>query len=178
MASLDWEAPAVSPLPVFAADPKAEQISLVRTIGERLREARELCNLSQSVAAQRLGYANPSKLSKVEGATDTQSVPLWLIARAAQLYEVSADYLLGLSDDWEAGASRGVSGWLLDSWERARRNDLELLAALHRRVGAVTAHLPAVTDGARQVEDAAQAFRHLNPDFDDRKGSARLLASG
>ncbi len=37
MASLDWEAPAVSPLPVFAADPKAEQISLVRTIGEALQ---------------------------------------------------------------------------------------------------------------------------------------------
>ena len=64
---------------------RQEQAAAVKTIGARMRQARELCNLSQSAAARRLGYANPSKLSKVELATDTNSVPLWLIVRAARV---------------------------------------------------------------------------------------------
>lgn len=72
---------------------RIEQVAAGETIGARMREARELCNMSQSAAARRLGYSNPSKLSKVEGATDTNSVPLWLIVRAASVYEVSIDYL-------------------------------------------------------------------------------------
>ncbi len=72
------------PIPATAllAVSKHDQNKLVRTIGERLRVARELNNLSQSEAARRLGYANPSKLSKIEAAADTNSVPLWLIHAA------------------------------------------------------------------------------------------------
>ena len=78
-----------------AANTRMEQAAAVKTIGARMRQARELCNLSQSAAAKRLGYSNSSKLSKVEGATDTNSVPLWLILRAAKVYEVSIDFLFG-----------------------------------------------------------------------------------
>ena len=45
---------------------KQEKAAVVRVIGTRMREARELCNMSLSEASKRLGYANPSKLSKVE----------------------------------------------------------------------------------------------------------------
>lgn len=84
IAGVDFESAEQEPaLPVFDEQPKREQARLVQTIGARLAEARELCNMSQSVAAQRLGYSNSSKLSKVEGATDTNSVPLWLIVRAS-----------------------------------------------------------------------------------------------
>ena len=63
-----------------------QQAELVKTIGARLKESRELCNMSLSESARQLGYANPSKLSKVENATDTRSVPFWLIPAAAKLY--------------------------------------------------------------------------------------------
>ena len=106
---------------------RLEQAAIVKTIGTRMRQAREMCNLSQSAAAKRLGYANSSKLSKVENATDTNSVPLWLILRAAKAYEVSVDYLFGATDDWEISArmtqEREVSPWLWDAMERARLRD-------------------------------------------------------
>ena len=164
-------------LPVFDGDPKREQARLVQTIGARLAEARELCNMSQVVAAQRMGYSNSSKLSKVEGATDTNSVPLWLIVRASRLYDVSLDYLFGESDDWETGLKRGVQGWLLDEWQKARVRDLATMERLHRRVSAVTTLLPAVANEAERAAEAIQRFAEINPGFDDMRGGARLAAA-
>ena len=121
---------------------RQEQAAAVKTIGARMRQARELCNLSQSAAAKRLGYQNPSKLSKVELATDTNSVPLWLIVRAARVYEVSVDFLFGATDDWEVGArmtqERETSAWMFDAWEKARQRDMETLKRLHDRVQTLT----------------------------------------
>lgn len=178
LSSVDWDdadqAPAV---PVFDGDPKREQARLVQVIGARLAEARELCNMSQSVAAQRLGYSNSSKLSKVEGATDTNSVPLWLIVRASKLYDVSIDFLFGTSDDWETGLKRPVQGWLLDTWQAARVRDLAELEKLHRRVAAVSSLLPAVADEAWRVAEAIERFAELNPEFEEMRGSARLAAA-
>ncbi len=168
----DDEAPA---LPVFDSDPKRDQACLVQTIGARLAEARELCNMSQSVAAKRLGYSNPSKLSKVEGATDTNSVPLWLIVRAAKLYDVSVDFLFGCSDDWETGLQRPVQGWLLDTWQAMR--DLAELEKLHRRVAAVSSLLPAIADESERTAEAIRRFAEINPGFDDMRGGARLAAA-
>lgn len=164
-------------LPVFDGDPKREQARLVQTIGARMAEARELCNMSQSTAAQRMGYSNSSKLSKVEGATDTNSVPLWLIVRASRLYDVSLDYLFGESDDWETGLKRGVQGWLLDEWQKARVRDLATMERLHRRVSAVTTLLPAVASEAERAAEAIQRFAELNPEFADMRGSARISAA-
>ncbi len=175
---IDWDADGEPPtMPVFGGDVKKEQAELVRIIGRRLAEARELCNLSQSAAAKRLGYSNSSKLSKVEGATDTNSVPLWLILRAAKVYEVSIDYLFGVTDDWETGGSLGEQGFLLDAWDRARRRDLEVLLVLRRRIAEVSKAVPAITQSAEQVVEAVQKFRALNPDFDDMRGGARLVAA-
>lgn len=166
-------------LPVFDADTKVEQFELIRVIGRRMFEARELCNMSQLVAAKRFGYANSSKLSKVEGATDTNSVPLWLIARAARLYEVSIDFLFGLSDDWETGAGLGEQAFLLEAWEAARRRDLSVLLALRRDVADVSKMVPALNHAAEQVIEAIQRFRELNAGFDDEmRGGARLVAAG
>lgn len=174
---LDWdkddEAPA---LPVFDVSPKVEQAALVRTIGSRLEEARELCNMSQQVAAKRLGYSNSSKLSKVEGATDTNSVPLWLILRAAKLYEVSIDFLFGLTDDWEVGASLGEQSFLLEAWEQARRRDLAALLEVRRRVAEVSKLVPAIAQAAEQVVEVLARFREINPGFDEMRGGARLVA--
>jgi len=160
---------------------RVEQASAVKAIGARMREARELCNMSQSVAAKRFGYSNPSKLSKVEGATDTNSVPLWLIVRASQVYEVSIDYLFGSSDDWETGArmsqERDVSRWVFDTWEKARQRDMETLRKLHNKVEAMGESIAAMLTTSDDANSALIRFIELNPEFEDMRAGSRLVSS-
>jgi transcriptional regulator with XRE-family HTH domain len=168
-----WDKPAPPPV-IFGGDQKREQTELVRVIGARMQEARDLCNLSQSEAARRIGYANSSKLSKVEGATDTNSVPLWLIVRVAKVYEVSVDFLFGLTDDWEVGVPRGVQPWLFDAWEKARQRDLAALERLHREIAAVSQHTSELVAGIAGATDALAILRTRAPAFDDLPASASL----
>lgn len=154
------------------------QAALVKTIGARLKASRELSNLSLSEAARRLGYSNPSKLSKVENATDTNSVPLWLIRDASELYEVSADYIFGLADDWETGVPRGMTGWLADRWEEQRRRDISAMAALGARVDACAEHIPFLAADAREVLDAVRRLDALNPEaWPEIRGGGRLYSA-
>lgn len=164
-------------LPVFGNDFKREQFDLVRVIGSRMREARELTNMSQSVAARRLGYRAPGKLAKIENASDTCSVPAWTILRAARLYDVSIDFLFGLSQDFDDTAHRPVAGWLADALEVSRRRDLELISRLHDEVRLVTRSLPVLHERAKDVEAAITSFRVINQDFDDARGGARVLGT-
>lgn len=160
---------------------RMEQAAAVKTIGARMRQARELCNLSQSAAARRLGYSNPSKLSKVEGATDTNSVPLWLIVRASSVYEVSIDFLFGVTDDWELGArmtqEREVSAWLWDAMEKARLRDMATLKKLHDRLEAMGEAVSLMLTSADEVGAALARFAELNPVFEDMKAGGRLVGA-
>jgi len=170
--TLNWLEPVAANSPVLSG--KHEQAMLVKAIGERMRQARELCNLSQSAAAKRLGYANPSKLSKVEAATDTNSVPLWLITAAARVYEVSVDFLFGITDDWETGTPRGTQPWLLDAWQKMRERDLRTLDRVHAEVVTVstaTADLVAAVNG---VGEALSIYRARNEGFEDSPASSLL----
>ncbi len=160
---------------------RTEQAAVVRTIGSRFREARELCNMSQNVAAKRLGYSNSSKLSKVELATDTNSVPLWLIVRAAAVYEVSIDFLFGITDDWESGSrmtqERQTSAWLFDTWDKARRRDMEALRKLHDKVAAIEEAIAQMVVATGEAGTALERFVELNPAFEDMKAGSRLTGA-
>lgn len=157
---------------------RLRQLELVKTVGARLRASRELNNLSLSEAARRLGYSNPSKLSKVENATDTNSVPLWLIRDAARLYDVSVDYLFGLAQDWETGVPRGMTGWLMDEWESQRRRDIAALASLAARVDACVTLIPALAADAVAVRVALDRIAELNPDaWPEIRGAGKLFTA-
>lgn len=162
-----------------APSTRMEQAAAVKTIGQRMRQARELCNLSQSAAARRLGYSNSSKLSKVENATDTNSVPLWLILRAARAYEVSVDFLFGITDDWETGArmtqEREVSTWLFDAMEKSRLRDMEALKKLHDKLQAMSESTALMLQAGEDAASALARFIELNPGFEDYPGGARLV---
>ena len=154
------------------------QAELVKTIGLRLKASRELCNLSLSEAARRLGYANPSKLSKVENVIDTNSVFIRLIRDAARIYEVSTEYIFGLSDDFEAGVPRGMTPHLLDQWDRMRSRDLQAIIDLQKQIEAATAVIPAIQRDAQSVIDAIIRLADLNGDaFLDLQGGSILNAA-
>ncbi len=154
------------------------QAELVKTIGARLKASRELCNLSLSEAARRLGYSNPSKLSKVENASDTNSVPIRLIRDAARIYEVSTEYLFGLSEDWETGVHRGVTPFLLEQWDRIRNRDLRALVTLQQHIEAATAVIPTIRRDAQGVIDAINRLSDLNGDeFLELRGGSILTAA-
>lgn len=171
--AVDFSDPIAANSPVLLG--KHDQDRLVRTIGERMRQARELCNLSQSEAAKRLGYANPSKLSKVEAAADTSSVPLWLIWGAANLYEVSVDFLFGFTDDFETGVPRGTQAWMLDAWDRMRQRDLVALDRVHREVVAVSGGIGGMLSTVSELSAAISGYCTRNPEFEKTLGSATVM---
>ena len=158
-----------------------EKMAAVKVIGQRMRQAREMCNMSQSEAAKRLGYANPSKLSKVEGATDTKSIPLWLLLDASSLYDVSMDYLCGMSGDWEVTDSmaceREVSAWARSALEGLRVQELQLLKKLHEKMEFTMGVVHSMLDTSDGAQEALRRFAELNPEFMDMRGGARLVAA-
>ena len=162
--------------------PKHEQANVIRTIGQRMREARELYNMSQVMAARRLGYSNPSKLSKIESASDTNSVPLWVIARAAKLYEVSIDFLMGASSDWEPKRSRSDEtvelGWMAAAMESITRREMLVLRSLHDRLEQLDRLLPGLHACALEVDRTLARVKELNPAaYEDlRAGTAHEFA--
>lgn len=151
--------------------------ALVKIVGERMKAARELCNMSQAEAAAHLGYANPSKLNKIEKASDTDSVPFWVIREAAQLYDVSTEYLFGLSDDFETGCYRGITSFLQQQWDKQRARDLKTLAILNSRITASLKALPALQAAAEYAVASVELVEARNLDFDEMPGGARLQAS-
>ncbi len=151
--------------------------ALVKIVGERMKAARELCNMSQAEAAAHLGYANPSKLNKIEKASDTDSVPFWVIREAAQLYDVSTEYLFGLSDDFETGCYRGITPFLQQQWDKQRARDLKTLAILNSRITSALEALPALQAAADYAMASIEVFEQRNKDFEDLPGGARLQAA-
>ena len=176
----DWASPVIANSPALFG--KAGQAAIVKTIGQRLREARLLCNLSQSEAARQLGYQIPSKLSRLEAASDGNSVPLWLIRKAAEVYEVSVDFLFGFEDTWEVGArmtqEREVSAWLKEQWVVARERDLSVLRMLNGRLFEMRSSVAAIHASIREADAALKQFSELNPQFEeDMRGSNRLVCA-
>lgn len=159
------------------ADAK-EQVEAVSRMGQRLRTAREINGWELAEAARHFGYANAGSLSKIELAKHVSAIPLWFIARAAEVYSVSTDYLHGLSDDLEMTPGLRVrpelNGWLQDELARMRQRDIECYLLLQEQVELA---LGVARDLALVVEEAGDAlerFRASNKRYIDMRGSANL----
>lgn len=168
--------------PVLEVPKANSRAALAKSMGIRMRAARESIGMQQGAAAKRLGYANQTKLAKIEGGTDTNSVPHWMILRAARLYDVSIDYIYGESDDWELSAralqERDMAKWMMEAWEAGRQKDLEVLRKLKVRMNAISETVTGLFSASQDVQDAFRKFIELNSEtFDDMRGGSRLLAS-
>ena len=62
----------------------------------RIRDLREDHDLTQRAVADRLGMRQPQYFRYEQGYRD---VPTDILIRLAEMYEVSVDYLLGLTDN-------------------------------------------------------------------------------
>lgn len=156
----------------------SERAALVRIVGERMRQARELCNLSQSAAAKLLGYRNSSKLSKVEGATDTNSVPLWLLPRAAKLYGVTVGFLLGVEEadtTQSAAILRASNLWLADALEKARQRDLVAIEGVRSIAMVAVKYTEELAAVSMATQEAMESFVQRNKrKFEGAPASATL----
>lgn len=156
---------------VRSSGDKERQVKLVRIIGERMMAAREQCNMTQSEAARRLGYKNSAKLSKIEHASDTNSVPLYIIVGAAKLYGVTVEYLFGGLDTF--GPSR-QSEWIKETWELMRQRDIEVMRLLDERVSKVEQSISDFAACSLRFQSALDRFLEINPRFKDMNGAAGL----
>lgn len=154
--------------------------AIVATIGRRLAEARGLTGWTQTEAATRLGVT-PRKLSDMENPADRLNIPLALLRRAAEAYEVSLDFLFGASDDWEVGArmtqERRVSTWLFREFDRARLEQMEMLRRLHERIECIGQIVATVSAAHYETGAALERFIELNPVFEDMKAGSRLAGA-
>jgi transcriptional regulator with XRE-family HTH domain len=152
-----------------------------KIIGARMLEAREIAGLSQIVAANRMGYLNSSRLNKIEKGIDIKSISIAFIKKAALVYSVSVDFLLGLSRDWERNIKiahgRDITNYLMDTWAKSHMNDVGAINYMQNKISSicksVTLFFTAITD----IRNALTKFRELNPDFDDMRGGASLVSS-
>lgn len=155
------------------------QTEIVKTFGARMVKARELCGYSQKKAAKLLGYRNSSKLAKIEGATDTNSVPLWLIPKAAEVYEVSIDFLFGVSDCWQrdpmAAQEQQVGQWLEDRWQQVQAAQDSAFKSLHAKQAKLSAAVDRSLRRSKENLECVERVRQSNKAFDDLRGGAKLL---
>jgi len=117
-------------------------------VGQRLKSAREIACLSTAEAARRLGIKSPSRLTRAEHARYPKGITPQLLADAARVYGVSADYLLGRADDWENRAELPpLAGVILTD-----------LADLKRRRESLVSRLDACRDGSAPALATFQAL--------------------
>ena len=74
---------------------KATTNSLIKKYPERMRALRQDCDLTQKAVAEVLGVAQTT-YSQYE--LYSRSMPIEHLYKLCQFYNVSADYLLGMSD--------------------------------------------------------------------------------
>lgn len=148
---------------------------LVEIFGLHMKMARELSGYSQIRAAELLGYANSSKLAKVEAASDGNSIPFWLIHKAAEVYNVSADFLLGISDSWQRDICLAQQQQLEASIDQASAAEDNAVRALYERVSAISNAMVAVLDRQREIKAVICRFKTLNPEFEDMRLGAKLI---
>lgn len=162
---------------------RQEQVLLAAKVGERLREARELQGYSQVKAARLMGYANSTKLAKIEGGRDSSQVPLWVVKRAGALYDVSIDYLLGNTESMEVDehrchAARDTIILMREEWERHRWRDMLATREVQERTEAVESVVGLLSGQIEEAQEALARVEELNPRrWDNVKGGARLQSA-
>lgn len=165
-------------LPSYDSTPGwVEQGEIAALVGVRLKEARERVGIAQHDAAELLGYSNSSKLSKIESGKHSSQVPLWVLKRAAELYCVSLDWLVGdrKEPDLTDPHTRDLMLMYRRIWEGMRKRDLAVQDMVAAEVDEIGRSLDTVAAEAAEMQEAMQRFIELNPKaWQESRGGVRL----
>lgn len=157
---------------------KQDQAVLSCEVGIRMRESRIMSGLSQVDAANRLGYQNSSKLAKIEKGQSSR-IPLWVIRKAAILYDVSCDYLFGVTetmerDDVSHASLRELHAFMFADFDKRHAQDIAVMIAIRTKLETIQQMIVLAAQQAQQLEEAKR-FIEQQPEWQDIKGGNRLI---
>ncbi|KPF70322.1 hypothetical protein IP84_00750 [beta proteobacterium AAP99] len=148
------------------------------TVARRMREARELCGLTQLEAAPLVGYLKSTQLSLIE--LGHRIAPLWLLVRASEVYSVSLDWLCGLTDECErdpAGRlARHISNAVSAQLEAVRDSTVAVSMAYVQSLAPLVPFSERIEFAARNLKARAEVVRE-NPEWPDLRGGAGFEAA-
>jgi hypothetical protein len=157
---------------------RKEEVALLKVLGARMREGRQLCKFTTAQAAGMLNY-RPEHLHNLEFCIDINYLPLTLIRDASNLYDVSIDFLFGVSEDWERSEDtkplRIIHSYVYQKQLEYSSAMAVEIADLKRRQEALKDSVSELTTAVNGIDEALTRFQELNPQFDDMKAGAMLL---
>ena len=148
---------------------RADRAALKAIVSKRVLAARLMNGLSQTEAAELLKYGTPAQLSQWEQCR--RPVPLHMLMRASAVYQVSMDYLTGVSSDPERDVRtvrhnatvRTVRATLVGAVER-------VVSAINSGEGVVALNVGTV----RQLVAAAEAVTATYSDLVQQRHASRI----
>jgi hypothetical protein len=158
---------------------KVEAARLNQVFGERMYKARvEINGWSQQHAARLLGYSNSSPLAKIEMGG---KFPQWLPGAAAKAYNVTTDFLLGVSDfdyecrrpgtEWEAAVLDSNKAFL----QVMMQDHARFLARFAKTTGVTVDGIAQIMAKTSAVKEMFQRVQELNPGiWGEARGGTRL----
>lgn len=152
-----------------------EKADIVKVFGSRMKLAREMCGLTGLEAAEMLGYANSSKLSKIEHASDPETIPAFLPYKASIVYQVSTDFLYGISEDWQRDPVIAQERQIKRVLEEVTADESNAIRDLFEQLTVVEQAATVAFNRFGEIRRLVNRFRELNPEFDDLKLGAKLL---
>lgn len=155
------------------------EVAILRVVSARLKEGRDLCKHSLETAAQLIGIS-ADDLRALEDDHSAYSIPLWLIHRAAQIYDVSVDYLFGMNDDWENCAEvrleRDFSIHLQKIFLQEQAKAAARLVEQNNKIIALTSVVTELAPSIKEIYGAIMRFWELNPQFDEMAAGAPVIS--
>ena len=147
-----------------------------KAYGARLREAREIADMSLTEAATALGYSQPVQLSLME--SGARMPTLRIIVACAKLYGTTTDFLAGLTDDGDRDPAVALQRHVAS---RVTSEVQHLIAVMARAsVQNVRDLMPSAADGQRmasmvlEAKTALDTFKRRNPKFDNMPAGSNL----
>ncbi|MDI1277290.1 hypothetical protein [Methylobacter sp.] len=154
------------------------EVAVLKTISSRLKEARALTSLAQHEAAQLLSIPT-NQLEAWELGINISPIPFRVIEDASKLYDISIDWLFGLTEDWELcpeiRKERNFAAHLQKLFAEVQAKTIAEQIQKDCQIAALSGAVTALSPAIRAIYDAILKLWELNPEFDEMKGGALVI---
>ncbi len=152
------------------------EVAVLKTIVARLREARGLAGIYDYQVVNWLGVS-ATKITELEEGIHT--APLSTIKKAAEIFDVSIDYLFGEAEDWEkcleVRKERDFSVHLQGLLIAEQTKIAAEMVKQNGQIAALSEAVIVLAPAIRAVYDAMLRFWELNPGFDEMVAGAPVI---